>query len=589
MPTTAVLDELLIILAAACAVVPAFHHLRLSPVLGYLVAGMMIGPHGLGIVADVPTVTALAHFGIVFLLFAIGLELSVGRLRSMGAAGFGLGTFQVLATGVVLFAAARLCGLGAEAAAIVGGGIAMSSTALVLQDLTARGELMTRHGRAQLTILLLQDLAVVPLLALVPLLASGEPALAAALGLALLKAGAALVAIMALGRLILRPILHLIAAQHLPELFTGVNLLAVLGVGWLTEQAGLSMALGGFLAGLVLAETAFRHQIEADIAPFRGILLALFFMSVGMEIDLGLVADHAAALLVLVPGVIAVKTTILFGAARAAGHPTGLALQIGLSLSQVGEFAFVLFGLAVESAVLHRAEGQLALAVAALSMATTPLLTAVGRRLHHRLTPPSATEAARLALEGEGYSNHVVIAGFGRVGQTVARMLQASRIPYVALDLEPNRVHEGRTRAFAVYYGDASQPEILRLAGAGRARAAVITLDHPGAAERTVSGLRRHWPELMILVRARDGLQVTRLIEAGATVVVPEMVEGSLHLGAALLDAIGLPNDRVARLLRHFRNEAYARLGDLIVGTAAERKPAPPEVESADRAEPPAA
>jgi monovalent cation:H+ antiporter-2, CPA2 family len=330
------LHDVLIILAAAVLVVPIFQRLRSSPVLGYLVAGMLIGPSALSIVSDVSGVVILANFGVVFLLFTIGLELSIERLKAIRSHVFGLGTLQVVLTSCLFWLGARWLDQPKDTAVILAGGLALSSTAIVLQILVERRELPTRHGRVSFAILLLQDLAVVPLLTLVPLLAAHDTRLAGALGLAALKAVGALIVILVVGRLILRPALRVVASAKSPELFTGVTLLVVLGVSYVTESAGLSMALGAFLAGLLIAETEYRHQVEGDIEPFRGILLALFFMTIGMSIDLGLIIGNAATVIMLVVALVAVKAIVMTVLCRAFGFPMAVSTHVGLSLGQGG-------------------------------------------------------------------------------------------------------------------------------------------------------------------------------------------------------------------------------------------------------------
>jgi len=570
------LQDVLIILLAAVLVVPLFQRLKSSPVLGYLVAGVIIGPHALGIIGSPDDAATLAHFGVVFLLFAIGLELSIERLTVMRRLVFGLGTLQVTVTAAALWGGGLLLGLDSPAALVAAGGLALSSTAIVIQILLERNELTARHGRVTFAVLLMQDLAVVPLLTLVPLLGSYQTEVGAALGLAAVKAVAALLAIVVLGRLVLRPALRTVAAARSPELFTGVTLLIVLGVGWITEQAGLSMALGAFLAGLVIAETEYRHQVEADIEPFRGTLLALFFMTVGMTIDLSLVVRDWWLVLALLAALVAVKAAVLAVLCRLFGLAPSLSVQVGLTLSQGGEFAFVLFDLARGQGVLPADTAQLLLAVVALSMAATPFLMAGARRLGQALTVPPTESLQQMREETGDLQGHVLIAGFGRVGQTLARLLEANGVAWVALDLEPKRVAEGRARELPVYYGDAARPDVLRAAGAARARAAVVTLDHPSAAERAVLALRRQRPDLTIVVRARDGSHSEKLEKAGATVVVPEVVEASLQLGGTVLRGIGKPSDEVTHLLDLFRHQAYARLGDMIPARPAPRPPPGP-------------
>jgi len=399
----------------------------------------------------------------------------------------------------------------------------------------------------------------------VPLLASHDPRLAGALGLAALKAIGTLIVILIVGRLILRPALRVVASAKSPELFTGVTLLVVLGVSYVTEIAGLSMALGAFLAGLLIAETEYRHQVEGDIEPFRGILLALFFMTIGMSIDLALITEHAAVVLMLVTALVAGKAIVMAALCRAFGFPMAVSTHVGLSLGQGGEFAFVLFSLAMTLGVMPMETGQMMLAVVALSMALTPFLMTAGRQLAVALTPKiGLAELRRTEEDARDFKGHVIIAGFGRVGQTVARLLEAQRLPYMAFDLEPSRIAEGRARGLPIYYGDASRIEVLKAAGIHRARAAVVTLDQPLAAERAVSSIRRLCPLLDIHARARDHEHQIHLQEAGATHVVPEMMEGSLHLGGTLLKSLGRSPEEVTNVLEEFRGSAYARLIGLI-------------------------
>jgi monovalent cation:H+ antiporter-2, CPA2 family len=544
-------------------VVPIFRRFRASAVLGYLVAGSAIGPHGLDLLRGPRAVTALADLGVIFLLFSIGLGLSVERLSSLRRYVFGLGTLQVVITTLAITLTLRLAGVSGDAALVLGAGLALSSSAIVLQGLVERREIATLQGRVAFAVLLLQDLAVVPLLTLVPLLAGSGQGLGMALGLAFLKAAATLVVIMAIGRLALRPVLRAVARGGTPELFTGIVLLLVLGIGWVTEQAGLSMALGAFLAGLLVAETEYRPQVESDVQPFRGLLLALFFMTVGMGIDAGLLWRHAPLLVGLLAALLIGKALILAGLCRVVGLSLGMGAGIGLMLAQSGEFAFVLFTLARGQGVLPAEAAQTAILLVGLSMAATPALLTAARvvfRRHHQ----AASAAAALGHETRELRDHVVIAGFGRVGQTLALLLESRLVPYLALDLDAERVAEARRRELPVYFGDASRAEVLRAAGVEQARMAAITLDQPDAAARSVQVLRAMSPDLPVLVRARDVAQAEQLAGAGATEVVPEIVEGSLQLGEMLLRRLGATRDEVDQVLDEFRRRTYSRLSNLI-------------------------
>jgi CPA2 family monovalent cation:H+ antiporter-2 len=557
------MTDFLIILIAAVAVVSLFRRLRASAVLGYLVAGALIGPNGLALLQDVTASAVLGQLGVVFLLFSIGLELSIDRLVGLRRYVFGLGVVQVVVTALVLWFVLQALGLDHGSALIIGAGLALSSTAVVLQILVERRELGTPHGRVAFAVLLLQDLAVVPLLTMVPLLARRETSILSALGGAFLKTAAALIVIIALGRLALRPMLRLVAKDGTPELFTGIVLLVVLGVGWLTEQVGLSMALGAFLAGLLMAETEYRPQVEGDIQPFRGLLLALFFMTVGMGLDLELLARQWPLLVGLLLALLAVKATILLALSRAFGLPLAVAAGIALMLAQGGEFGFVLFSLARQAGAISAEVAQVAVLVVGLSMAATPVLLASSRHVLHRLERPSDQPHDALVANTSEMNDHVVIAGFGRVGKTLGILLDSQFIRYVALDLDPELVAEARQRGLPVFYGDASRAEVLKAAGIERARMAVSTLDDPDAASRAVHVLRGQRTSLPIIARAHDISQCERLVRAGATVAVPEIVEGSLQLGGALLRQLGESPERVNQLLEQFRQETYSRLAEI--------------------------
>ena len=556
------MQDFLIILVAAVLVVSLFRRLRASAVLGYLVAGALIGPSGLALLHDTRIATVLGQLGVVFLLFSIGLELSIDRLVALRRYVFGLGAAQVVGTAVVFWLGLRALGLDSGAALILGSGLALSSTAVVLQILVERRELATAYGRVAFSVLLFQDLAVVPLLALVPLLGRPESTIASALAGAFLKGIAALLVIVAVGRLALRPLLRWVARTKTPELFTGIVLVLVLGVGWTTEQMGLSMALGAFLAGLLIAETEFRPQVEGDIQPFRGLLLALFFMTVGMGMDLSASWAGWLPLVALLLALLVLKSSLLVVLCRTFRLPLSVAAAVGLMLAQGGEFGFVLFALAQQAGVLAPATAQTAVLVVGLSMAVTPALLASSRTVYHGLeNSPSGSRDALLeeAREAEG---HVVIAGFGRVGRTLGLLLESRFIPYIALDLDPELVADARRRGLPVFYGDASRADVLKAAGIEQAKMVVSTLDAPGAAGRAVNVLRKLTAN-PIIVRAPDVAESERLLLAGATAAVPEMVEGSLQLGGVLLRQLGESPESVNQLLEQFRRETYAQLADI--------------------------
>jgi CPA2 family monovalent cation:H+ antiporter-2 len=556
------LPDVLIILLAAVAVVSAFRRLRVSAVLGYLIAGALIGPHGLDLLQNAGATAVVARFGVVFLLFAIGLELSVDRLLSLRRYVFGLGAGQVVVTAAVFWIVLRWAGIDSAAALILATGFSLSSTAIVLQMLIERRKIASTPGRVGFAVLLFQDLAVVPLLTLVPLLGRPGADVLPALGAALAKTVAVLALIVAVGRLALRPILRTIIRTRTPELFTGTVLLLVLGLGWLTEQLGLSMALGAFLGGLLVAETEYRHQIEGDIQPFRGILIALFFMTVGMAIDLSVLANHGLPILGLLSMLLVGKALVLLILGRLFRLPLAVALAVGFMLAEGGEFGFVLFAVARANRVISEQATQIAGLVLGLSMVATPVLMVASQAMLRRFEKMGGLLSA-LAVGAQEANDHVLIAGFGRVGQTLGLLLESAMIPYLALDLDQERVAWGRQHSLPVFFGDACRLDVLRAAAVERARVVVITMDEPAAANRTVHVVRQVRPEIPILARARDLKECDRLTAAGATSVVPELAEGSLQLGAVLLGALGESADEVSEVLEQFRKEAYSRLAEV--------------------------
>lgn len=557
------LNEVLVFLIAAVCVVPLFQWARSSAVLGYLAAGVLVGPSILGLIEDPEGVLFLAELGVIFLLFTIGLELSIERLKLMRRLVFGLGSSQVVVCAVLIGAVVYWLGQPIEVAVVVGSGLALSSTAFVIQMLVERAEMASRFGRVAFAILLLQDLAIVPLLALLPLLSAPDSSLLQAVGLATLKAVAVVVAALVIGRRVLRPLYRVIAASRLQELFVAVTLLVVLGSGWLMALGGISMALGAFLAGLLLAETEYRHQVEADIRPFKGLLLGLFFMAVGMAIDLSLVLQEWAIVLVCLVALLLTKSLVITLLCLAWRVPREVAVKVGPLLSQGGEFGFVLFGGAMILGLMDRETGQLLLAVVALSMVATPAMGWLGGRFAKLAMPKPDDGLGNLKGDTARRREHVIIAGFGRVGQTVARVLSRCGVDYIALDLNQARVARCRGAGIPVYYGDASRVEVLEAAGIERATAAVITLDRATDASRTVEALNARMPKLPIFVRSYDMRHAQRLEKVGAKAVVPEAVEASLQLGGILLSAVGVGADDVTRVMGEFRADNYARLDDL--------------------------
>ncbi|GJP68345.1 hypothetical protein CLOP_g25067 [Closterium sp. NIES-67] len=546
------LFDVLWLLLASVVFVPIFQKLPGgSPVLGYLTAGALIGPYALSIIKHVHGTKALAEFGVVFLMFNIGLELSLERLRSMRKYVFGLGSAQVPAI-------------------VIGNGLALSSTAVVLQVLQERGESTSRHGRATFSVLLFQDLAVVVLLILIPLLSPtsskggvGLGAIAEALGVAAVKAAVAISGIIAGGRLLLRPIYRSMAENHNAEIFAANTLLVVLGTSVLTARAGLSMALGAFLAGLLLSETEFALQVESDINPYRGLLLGLFFMTVGMSIDPKLLVARFPLILAAIAILIAGKTALLAAMGRLVGLSPVAAVRTGLLLAPGGEFAFVAFGEAVSKGIMSPQLCSLLFIVVGISMAITPWLAAVGQLIASRFDQQDVRSLQPQEAETDDLQGHIIICGFGRVGQIIGQLLSERLIPFVALDVSSDRVSAGRSLDLPVYFGDAGSRDVLHKVGAERAAAAVITLDTPGANYRAVWALSKNFPHVKTFVRAHDVDHGINLEKAGATAVVPETLEPSLQLAAAVLAQAKLPAADIAATLDDFRSRHLAELTEL--------------------------
>lgn len=551
------LGDAVVFLLAAIVVVPLFRHFRVNSIVGYIVAGIVIGPHGLTLIRDVEGTHRLAEFGIVFMLFAIGLELSFERLKTMARYVFGLGLAQVVVTGATLAGAALVFGAGWGQAAVIGGALALSSTAFVLQLLSERGELSSHFGRVVLSVLLLQDLAVVPGLAVVTALGSEPDALAWALIVAGLKGVAALGLLLAAGRLVLRPLYRTIAQTRSPELFAAATLLVVLATAWGTAVAGMSMALGAFLAGLMLAGTEYRHHRSKPTSVLPGAsCLGCSSCRSRMLLDLTTIIPQLPAIMAAVVLLILSKALITAALGWCFRLPLSVAVNAGLHLAQGGEFAFVLFSLAMGAAVLPMDMGQFLLAVVAISMTLTPLLAFVGRTVQARLEQGAAGGVEALMIEADGYRDHVVIAGFGRVGRTVAQMLDALDVQWIAIDLDAKSVAQARSRGLQVFFGDAAQEAITAAAGLERARAAVITLDDPTAAASALRNIKKKLPDIPVIVRARDASNMGDLMRGGATSVMPETIESSLLLGGAVLRSLGQAEAQIGEVIELLRRDA---------------------------------
>jgi CPA2 family monovalent cation:H+ antiporter-2 len=559
MPQT--LQLILVLLGCAVVVVAACRAFRLPPILGYLIVGIAVGPHALAWVPSSVEESGLAEFGIVFLMFSIGLEFSLPQLKAMRRAVFGLGLAQVAITICGAMIALPLLGFGWQTGFALGAALAMSSTAIVSKMLAERMELTAPHGRDVMGILLFQDLAVVAFLIVLPSLGKPAPELAWALAAAGFKAVVALALILRYGQKPMRAWFHAVARSRSPELFMLNVLLITLGLAWLTALAGLSLALGAFLAGMLIAETEYRYQVEDDIKPFRDVLLGLFFVTVGMALDLSVVAAHWhwVLLLMLVPVVL--KLVLIVVLSRAFGAPPGSSLRTGFYLAQAGEFALVLLALAYENAIVTPFVAQLVLAAMVLSMLIAPLVIHFADPIVRRLTAndwlAQAAHITRIAATTMARQDHVLICGFGRSGQNLARLLEREDIPFLAIDADPQRVREAAGDGGSVVYGDVGRREALLAAGLMKARALAVTFADTPLALKILHHVGELRPDLPVIVRTIDDNDIDRLLKAGAAEVVPEVQEGSLMLASHALLLVGVPLARVLARIRSVREERY--------------------------------
>lgn len=528
------IQDVLILLLAVLVFVPLFQRLRVGAVLAYLAAGIVLGPSAFGLFVGGDEIRPLGELGVVFLLFAVGLEVSNERLRLFGMRAFMLGGAQVFVTTVVLAAIGHAFGLAPAAALVVGGALAFSSSAVVFQILSERGQMTGQFARSTIAILLVQDLMVAPMIVIAAAVGDASESWAIPLGMAAVKFGLVLVAVALVERTVLRPLLRLAAETGLPEIFTGFTLLLVLGVGWVTNIAGLSMALGAFLAGKMVADTEYRHQIAADIQPFRGLLLGLFFMTVGMTLDLRYAVANAATVGFIVVALMVIKTTLIYVLAMAFGATQGRALALGGLLSQGSEFAFVLLAIAAQQGLLGGEARQVLTVAVGLTMALTPL----GALLVSRFAPKGRGEVSLLGdldRESGEVRNHVVIAGFGQVGMAVARYLAGERVPVLILDLSARRVRASRIRNLPVYYGNAARADVLRAAHVERAHALVVAVPEAASAEQITMIARRSFPGVKIFVRAPDEDWIARLRASGANAVVLDGLTTALELAERVM------------------------------------------------------
>jgi CPA2 family monovalent cation:H+ antiporter-2 len=554
---------ILLLLATAVLATSLFRALQLPALLGYVVVGILLGPSGFNVAPQDAQTRNLAEFGVVFLMFSIGLEFSLAKLKTMRNLVFGLGGLQVLLTMLLATALGLAVGLGIGAGLALGGALAMSSTAIVVKLLAEHNELDTRHGRRIIGVLLFQDLAVVPLLIFIPALASGAN-MAEAMAWAGAKAVLALGLILVLGQRLLRPWFHVVAARKSPELFMLNVLLITLGLAYVTDLAGLSLALGAFVAGMLISETEYRYQVESDIRPFRDILMGLFFVTIGMQLDTVAVLNQLPGTLAMLALLILGKLLLITALTRRFSDDWGIALRTGLGLAQAGEFGLVLLALAGTYGLIPVGIKQAALAAMILSMLVAPFLMLHSEKLARRLAGGAWLEQARgvheIVVKSFGVSKHVILCGYGRSGQNLARILEVEGVPFIALDDDPKRVHEAAAAGDNVVFGDCTRAEVLTAAGINRARAVVISFAHTPTALKVIATAHRLRPGAPIIVRTLDEADLDQLMEAGAMEVVPEVLEGALMLGSQTLLMAGVPLGTVLKRIRTMRELRYSTL-----------------------------
>ncbi|MES2317685.1 MAG: cation:proton antiporter [Pseudomonadota bacterium] len=574
-PAFPYLREILLFLALAGILIPTLTRLRINQVLGFLAAGALLGPFGLGLFAGqlpwlsyltfprAEGVVALAELGVMFLMFMIGLELSAARLWSLRRWVFGAGTAQVCVSALLIGGLAWLAFGRIDSAVILGFVLSLSSTAVIMQLMAAQKSSASPLGQAVFSILMLQDLAVVPLLILVGAMGQGaQGSIVMLVAVAMAKAAVAIALIYLAGGRIVHPLFRAFANHRQPDVFMALILLTTLGIAGLSAAAGLSMALGALIAGVLLAETEFKHEVELMIEPFKGLLMGLFFMTVGMNMDLRQVAAAPLWLATAVFGLIAVKALVVALLLRAGGLSWVRAVEGGLLLGQGGEFAFIVIGYATAGKLVEPALGQLIMLAVGLSLFVTPPLARLGRAIGQRGEARADLAAAHAIVQLESAREHIIIAGFGRVGRQLAKLLTQQGMTFVAFETDARLVASLRAEGFPVYFGDASRAELLHRVDAGGAPAIILTMDHAAAAMHAVRGIRREFPSVPIYARSRDEKHARALKLAGATIVVPETLEASLQLSAFVLEAMGLDLAHVDRIIDVERDQFLATLAD---------------------------
>jgi len=555
------LTSVLLLLTSSVLAVAFFHALRLPAMLAYFFVGVLIGPYAFNLLPSTESGRHVAEFGIVFLMFSIGLEFSLSKLYSMRKTLFGLGGAQVLITLGVIMLVGWMSGLSLVTAFVVGGALTMSSTAIVSKMLMERVDLNSRHGRLSIGILLFQDLAVIPILVLIPALGAHADNMGTILVMSLLKTVILLFILFKFGKGIINFWFSLVAKQRSRELFVMNVLMVTLLLATVTKVAGLSYALGAFIAGMLISETRYRYQVESDIASFRDILLGLFFISVGMLLDLTQLANHIGLVLLLLVGFVLFKALVIATLSRLFGYETGVGIRTGMVLAQAGEFSFVILALGLEQNLIGGDELQIILAASLLSMVAAPFIIQYNGRLARKLVKSYTRNSSQVVDEidsvAKNLKDHVIICGYGRSGQYLGRFLKEENIPFIALDIDPTRVHDAAAAGQHVMYGDAGRRIVLEAAGGARAKALIVSYSDMRASMKVLHVAQEGYPNLPVIVRTYDDADIETFRDAGATEVVPEVLEGSLMLASHALVLLGVPLNRVIKRIRRFREERY--------------------------------
>lgn len=557
------LTNILLLLVTSAGAVAAFRTLRLTPILGYLLVGALMGPHALEFIDNSEDLAFLGEVGVVFLLFAIGLEFSLKQFMAMRTTIIGLGGLQVILSTAAGMAILQLFDMTWQGALVAGGAMAMSSTAIVIKQLDEQGEMRTQHGQSALGILLFQDIAVVPFLVMIPLLAGGDNMASSTEILLKVSSAAILFTLMLLiGHYTLRPLFHYVSRAESVELFNITVLLVALTAAWVTESLGLSLALGAFLAGMLLSETEYKHQIESEIRPFRDILMGIFFITVGTRLDLKALPDIWIPALILVIGLTAGKALLIAGLTRLFGAGNGVSLRTGLVLAQGGEFGFALLALALGNQVMEPAQAQTALTAIVISMAISPLIIRYNDKITKKLFADTYLrqqykDAHDFSVAVKEVEDHVILCGYRRMGQNLARFLEEQGVPYIALDLDPVLVEKAHEAGDPVHYADATRPEILIAAGLYRARMVVSTVANVDVSKRIIEAVRQKKDDIPILVRTRDESHIEELERLGATSVLPETLEATLMITQRILEQLGFSPEEVFQTTEKIRGDGY--------------------------------